>query len=465
MVDSLSTALKNAKHDTVKLKLLVELSESCEPDQISKYAEPAIVLADKLLQDDSYENIRSRIFYEKGGAYNNLGFMYESQGNPLKAKDNYQQSLLAKEKAGDQHGVAMAYMSMGAVYKNRGEINNAFDYFNRSLKVSEKINDKYIAALNLNNIGGIYLYQGHLKQASENFTRALKLNKEANNKQGIAISLNNLGVICVTTKDLPNAINYYRQSLQIQQEIGHKTGIGRLLFNIGRVYNDYGDFEAALNYYAQSVKMYKELKEKPILAAVYHQICRTYINKAKNEKEAAQQKNYRLALLYNDTSFVISKELGYPDDIRNAEESYAAVYSNTGKYELAFEHYKKYIALRDSTNNTETRKASVKNQLKYEFEKKEAVIKEQQEKERALAEEKNRFQKIVIASVVIGLLFVIVFAAFILRNLRVTRLQKETIEQKQKEIVESIQYAKRIQTALMPSENYVDTNLKRLKGK
>ncbi len=111
--------------------------------------------------------------------------------------------------------------------------------------------------------------------------------------------------------------------------------------------------------------------------------------------------------------------------------------------------------MRDSINNEQTRKASLKNQLKYEFEKKEAVIKEQQEKERAIAEEKNRFQQIVILSVVIGLLLVVVFAIFVFRSLKTTRSQKHIIEEKQKEILDSIRYAKRIQTSLLPTEKYI----------
>ena len=41
----------------------------------------------------------------------------------------------------------------------------------------------------------------------------------------------------------------------------------------------------------------------------------------------------------------------------------------------------------------------------------------------------------------------------------------DTIDEKQKEILDSIHYAKRIQTALLPSEKYIDKSLKELKNK
>ncbi len=444
--------------------MLVLLSENCEIDDISNYSNQALTLADKLLQADVTEKVKKYIQTEKGNAYNNLGFMCESQGNPSKAKENYEKSLEAREKAGDQLGMAVSLTTIGAVFKNKGEINTALNYFDKSYKIAEKLNNKNLMALNLDHIGGVYVQQGDATQAWETFKRAVKLNTEANNKSGLAISLNNLGTICVNKKDLTHAIDYYNQSLKIYEELGHTPGINRILFNIGRVYFDKGNLETSMQYCKRCINLSKQLGEKPTLCGIYQQISRTYIKFAETTKNSAsQQKNYTLALRYNDSATFISNELGYPESIRNSEEVYSIIYSQTGKYEQAFEHYKKYIAFRDSTINTETRKASVRSQLKNEFEKKEAVIKEQQEKERAVAREKDRFQKIVISSVIIGLLFVAVFAAFIFRNLRVTRLQKTIIEEKQKEIVDSIQYAKRIQNALMPTENYIDSNIKRLK--
>jgi hypothetical protein len=41
--------------------------------------------------------------------------------------------------------------------------------------------------------------------------------------------------------------------------------------------------------------------------------------------------------------------------------------------------------------------------------------------------------------------------------------QKQKVEEKQKEIIDSIKYAKRIQQSLLPTEKYIEKNLKRLK--
>jgi hypothetical protein len=41
--------------------------------------------------------------------------------------------------------------------------------------------------------------------------------------------------------------------------------------------------------------------------------------------------------------------------------------------------------------------------------------------------------------------------------------QKEIVEEKQKEVLDSIRYAKRIQNSLLPTDRYIDKVLKRSK--
>ena len=85
-----------------------------------------------------------------------------------------------------------------------------------------------------------------------------------------------------------------------------------------------------------------------------------------------------------------------------------------------------------------------------------------QEKKQAIADAESKKQKIVLILVTCVLLLVAVFAFFIYRsflrkkkdNIEINH-QKEIIEEKQKEILDSIHYAKRIQTALLPNEKYI----------
>jgi hypothetical protein len=75
-----------------------------------------------------------------------------------------------------------------------------------------------------------------------------------------------------------------------------------------------------------------------------------------------------------------------------------------------------------------------------------------------------------------GLLLVIAFSGFVFNRFKITQRQKVIIEQqkvlvdnafahleeKNREVMDSIHYAKRIQTALMPNEKYIERKLNQL---
>ncbi len=286
------------------------------------------------------------------------------------------------------------------------------------------------------------------------------MHEAINNKRGIASALNSIGVIYGDKLNFSKALEFYERSLKIREEIGDKDGIANSLVNLGYNYKNMGNYNKALENYNASLHLCKEIFYSKGMAIAYGDISEVYFNIAGKENEVNKKNKINTtAFLFADSSNAISKKLGYPSLICDAEKLLSLIESSRGNYAEALNHYKQFVYYQDSLNNENTRKASIKSQLNYEFEKKEAVIKEQQEKERAVAEEKNRFQKIVIASVLLGLVLVMIFAVFVFRSLKVTRQQKHIIEEKQKEILDSIRYAKRIQTSLLPTEKYIAKQL------
>lgn len=425
-IDSLKIALKNAKTDTNKITILLELVANISDDNVWPiYNKQMLELSEKLIQSNNL------LIQKKGkiglaDAYNNIGFMYNNQGDIPNALDYFGKSLKIQEELGYKQGIAELMSNIGVIYYLQNELEKALDFYLKSLKIRESLGDKNAIANSLSNIGNLFYTQKNMSRALYYSTRSLKLQEEIGDKEGMAYSLNNLGTIYFFKNNIDDALGVYYRSKKIREEIGDMQGI----------------------------------------AASQHNIATAYLKLAAPKGSLTYNKiHLTLALSNADSSLLISKKLGFPANIRNAERLLSRIDSLRGNYKDAFEHYKQYILFRDSITNEGTRKASIKNQLKYEFERKEAVLKEKQEKEKALAEEKNRFQQIVIFSVVIGLVLVLIFAGFIFRTLKTTRNQKTIIEEKQKEILDSIQYAKRIQQSLLPNEKFIDKSLKRLRNK
>ena len=274
--------------------------------------------------------------------------------------------------------------------------------------------------------------------------------------------------------EIEQAMDYYEKSLKISEEIGDKMGIAVVLNNMGLIFKASGDFNKTLDYYTKSLKIKEEIGDKEAIAVSLNNIGGIYL----------KQKNYAKALDFCSRSLKIAIELGYPQDIRNPAIALSQIYKATGKYQLALENYELYIQMRDSINNETTRKASIRSQLKYEYEK-EAVAdsvahaKESDIKNAELAKQKAEIKakKNQQYALFGGLFSVCVFGVFMYNRFKVTQRQKFIIEQqkeeveeqkklvdeKQKEILDSIRYAKRIQMAQVPSEKRVMTMLKKIK--
>ena len=105
-------------------------------------------------------------------------------------------------------------------------------------------------------------------------------------------------------------------------------------------------------------------------------------------------------------------------------------------------------------------------EMNYEFDKKEAASQIEQQKKEVISQAESKKRNIIIMSVVVVLVLMLLFVIYVYRNLREKQrinieitMQKHIIEEKQKEILDSIYYARRIQQALLTSEKYINRNL------
>ncbi len=182
-----------------------------------------------------------------------------------------------------------------------------------------------------------------------------------------------------------------------------------------------------------------------------------------------KKKNYHEAERYFHYSFKVASAIGSKVIIKKNYIRFATIDSIKNDYKGALKNYKMFIVYRDSLINEESTKKTIQVQMQYEFDKKEAAVKAANDKLSAVqTAEKNR-QQIILVLVSCVLLLVLIFSGFIFRALGITRKQKQLIEQqkhlveeKQKEILDSIRYARRIQTALLPTEKYIEKTLMRL---
>jgi len=418
---------------------------------------------------------------DKNGIANtllNIGVIYKIQGEYNKAIGHYQKCLSIKEEIGDKQGTANSLLNIGLVFQDHGNYDKAIINFNNSLKIYEEIGDQNGIAQCYNDIANIYYDQEDHEKALEYYNKNLKTYELIENRQGIVGTLSNIGNVYYTQDNYKKAIDYYNNSYKIAQEIGNKKGMANALNNIGIIYNDLSNYKKAIDNHNESLVLRKEINDRQGIATSMNNIGIIYY----------KQGYYKKAISYSKKALSIAIDLNISLQTKNASNALFKAYKANGQNLLALEMHELYIKTRDAIQSKENQKEIINQEYKHQYEKQADSLKSEQAKKEALTEaeqlrkddisqKESEKKNLIISAGAALLLLIILFTIFIINRLRITKKQKFVIEQqkteveqqktisetqkliveeKNKEIIDSINYAKRIQAAILPPKRLIE---------
>ena len=459
-IDSLKRCINKAQHDTLKINAFTawdNIIYISDPKLDLELNLKIIDLAQANLKKESLTNSEQKSFKKALSlSYNSLGIIFYNKGDYDKALNYYSRSLKIREEIRDKKGLAATLNNFGIVYQDQGDNAKAIEYYTLSLMKNEEIGDKNGESNTLSNIGRIYLEQGNLEKAINYQTRSLNIREAIGDKRGMAIAYNNLGTIYSDQGDITKAMDYYTRYLKISEEISDENNIALALANIGFIYKNQEEDSKALNYLNRSLMMFEEIGNKKWVATLLTYIGDIYKKKGEIEKSIG---------FYNK-ALVISQDAGFVSTTRDASQSLSGSYKITGNYKDALKMHELFITMRDSISSENSQKAVMKQEIKYMYDKQKALDAKENEKQKAVSAEREQKQTVAIYGITGSLVLVLVFTLFVFNRWRFTRKQNKIIEEqknlvegKQKEILASITYAKRLQEAILPPEHYVKTHL------
>ncbi|MBW7868610.1 MAG: tetratricopeptide repeat protein [Brumimicrobium sp.] len=374
--------------------------------------------------------------------------------NPDTALVYYTKSLFYSNKHNIKSKEAKNLNGIGKAYFLKSDFNKSLDFYYKALKVNEEIGDKEGQAANMGNIALVQRQLGNKKGTLEYHLKALEIYEETGNKSGQAANLSNIGIYYRDKKDYLKALEYYSLSLNINEEINNISGIGTNIGNIAIIYDLLGDFEKSEEYYSKALDINRQTGNNRGLA----------INLTNLGKLYNKQKLYNKAEDVTLQALVIAKDLGDKLLISSVYDNLSDTYVHLNKHKEAYNAFQQYILYTDSVLNDENQKASIEKEMQYEFDKKEALQKAEQEKKDALNAEKSEKQVLQRNSFIIGFVLLLLLTIIVLRSYRnkmkdneiisqqkkEVEIQKQLVEEKNHEITDSITYAKRIQSAMLP---------------
>ena len=384
----------------------------------------------------------------QANALNLKGITFYLKGNYEEALSYYRKSLKNYEEIKYLKGMSPLYNNIGVIYKFWGNYKDALMYYQKSLKIYEEMSDKNGIVLSYNNIGAIYLALLNYKEALVYFQNSLNISKEIGDKSGMALSYNNIGTTYQDKGRFKVAMNYHQKSVKLREEIGDKNGMALSYNNIGENYMNIGNYDQALSSLNKSLKISEDLGDKKGLADSYIRIGTVY----------KKQADHALALSFGEKALIIAGQVGEVIQIENIRNFLYKVYKKMGQSAKALEMHELYIEMRDSIKNDENTKALAQQQYKYEYEKKATadsvrnaeLARVKQSKIIAQEAELNK-KRVLSAGQYVGLFIVLVFIIFVFNRSNQSKKRKKVIESQTGQILESINYAKKIQDALLPA--------------
>lgn len=449
LIDSCLIIFHQAKDDTTKLKpISIIIEESWDENVWPKYNLWMYHFTQAKLKETPNEKITNKLSKRLAGSLNNLGYYNSTKGNISKALEYYERGLKIQQEIGEKNGLATSLNNIGSIYKKQGDIPNALEYYHRSLKINTDINATTGIGQALNNIGNIYQEQGDPNLALEYFIRGKSLYKMLGDERSVATILNNIGFTYFKNKNIPKALDFYNQSISIREKLSDNRGLATCYNNIASAHENQLNHKKAMEYYLKSNKIYKQLGYKLGLSTSSVNIGRIlYI-----------QENISEAKKYIIEGYDLAKKAGSPRNILGSAKLLSQIYEDEGKGLEALKMYKLHVTMKDSLENETNQKAIIQQHAKYKYQNKKAIDDAEHDNLIAIKQKEKEKQTIISIASAVGLGLVILFLLFVFNRLKIARKQKLVIEIQNKEILDSITYAKRIQEAILPSsESFKET--------
>ncbi|MFZ5552413.1 MAG: tetratricopeptide repeat protein [Bacteroidota bacterium] len=403
--------------------------------------------------------------------YHQTASNYQLQTKYSEAMIDYEKAMELRKKCNDKKGMAGTVNNMAIIFKLWGDLPRALDLYMDAVDINREIGNNDWLVKNYNNIGGVYYDMKQIEKSLEYYHLSLDMKKELKDTAGMISCYNNIGMVLKSERmfDSSLAVLKNSQELGISQSMKNNPNLATTNINIGSVYIEQKKYEEALFHFNEAIRISEFNKDRMGLANAFLKVGQLY----------RDMKNYPKALEFFKNTLELAKEMRNLEKLMWVSAGLATTYEALGDFKNALLYQKEYKFYSDSLLNGDKIKELTEIGMMHQFnqQKKADSLQLAQEKklkdledEQLRKENEEKLQKQKTYTWFGGglALLMLVLAFVLLRgyrnkqkaNLLITEQkkaveeQKAIIEEKHKEITDSINYANRIQTALLHNEEH-----------
>ncbi|HZL76717.1 MAG TPA: tetratricopeptide repeat protein [Bacteroidales bacterium] len=345
--------------------------------------------------------------YTRGIAYANLNI---AAGNFLQSKSDIALKHLTVsfqwfENNKKEKGYVRALLLKGNIFESFGDYEKTLNFWLEAYKKSVEISDIESEGESCSQLGLIYSRLCNFQKALEYFNKGLMIREELGDENATASSLNRIGMVLRQTKKYEESLEYYFRSLEIRKKNNQLSAIPWTLLGIANTYEDMKRYPESLDYYEKGIKGGDKRCTMQCMMGAGRIYSRTG-DAAHAEKRLEQ-------------SLLMAQELNSMVLIAEAHSALATHYELFKKPDKALKSFKQYLKARETFQSNEVQSKLSNIEVAH------AVEKSEQEKE--------------------------------IYRLRHVELKSayDIIEEKNKDITASINYASRIQRAMLPGPSEI----------
>lgn len=407
-------------------------------------------------------------------------------GGTVRTQQSYLDSLLTeldRQSDKDTQKVITLYRITSELYNQVPD--SAIHYGNRAVALADQLSYKRGAAKALNNLGLSYFFIGAYEEATQCFFRSMRIREDSLNGEGLSRVYNNLGLVYDVTGEYDKAEMYYRKGLDLAV-IEHDTAdIASGYLNLGVIATERSDYHKGLDYFRIALDVAIKSRDSINMGDAYVNIGIAYADMSKSDTTVNMDDSaawylrksleirtkigdyYALANTYNNMAklshkhgryaeadslfhkaLAINLESGNTEGLNFVYEYMSKLYAETKQWDSAFKYQHLFMVTSDSLKKTSAAREIALQELRYETDKE-----KREENIRREAEARENFLFTLFLVVII--LIVTGFTVFLFNRFRIIRQQKIEIEQKNREITDSITYARRLQEAILPPDKLI----------
>lgn len=390
VVDSLRLVLKNETNKEKQFDIYCEIAHEVMEINL----ETAMPYADTLEEMARVSKSET----SKAKALNFRGHILKGKGKFAEAIQLFRQELVIHEQLNDQKGIAQDFNDIGACFGELFQADSSVVYYLKMAELYEHLGNFSGVASAYANIGNLYADEKTFDKATEFLEKALQIRLQHGEEKKTMYTYNNLATAYGMAGNIDKALAYANKGIAIAVKYQNQYVAGVIEGGMGHLLVKKGMNQEAVEHCERSIKFLEEAKRNVNLVFPLVNISAAY--NALNKPE--------LALKYAQKGYAIMQQTKQIDPLGEYFENISKAYEKLGNYKEALTWLKKYQTLNDSIFKAENVKNVAEIETKYQTQKKEAQI-AQQNFEISEQKAQNFRQRTWLIALIIGLLAFAVF--------------------------------------------------------